>query len=277
MTHAASAWTAFVYNDSLPCVRNGGSEMARVLIGTSGWTYPSWKGPFYPEDLPSARFLEFYAQEFPTTEVNYSFYHLPRPSTYEKWVAQVPEGFIFAVKASRLITHIKRLVDVGEPWRVFLQNARSLGLHLGPILFQFPPSLRCDCSRLEGFLKIAQQAVSKSHPLRLVFEFRHESWFTDDMYRLLSRHDAALCIADSPRYPRKDVLTAGFTYLRFHGRTQLFASCYTKKELAEEAKKIKRYLRDGLDVYAYFNNDAEGHAVANARTLRALVEGRKTR
>lgn len=250
--------------------------MPRILIGTSGWTYPSWKGTFYPEDLPSARFLEFYAQEFPTTEVNYSFYHLPRPSTYQKWVAQVPEEFVFAVKASRLITHVKRLVDVEEPWRVFVKNARALGLHLGPILFQFPPSLRCDRSRLEGFLNIARQAVSKFPPLRLVFEFRHESWFVDDIYRLLSRCDAALCIADSPRYPRRDVLTAGFAYLRFHGRTKLFASCYTKNELADEAKTIDRYLRNGLDVYAYFNNDAEGHAVANARTLRALVEQRET-
>lgn len=251
--------------------------MPRILIGTSGWTYPSWKGPFYPEDLPSARFLEFYAKEFPTTEVNYSFYHLPRPATYEKWAAQVPEGFVFAVKASRLITHTKRLIDVEDPWRVFLQNARSLGPHLGPILLQFPPSFRCVLPRLEGFLKVVKQAASKSHQLRLVFEFRHNSWFTDDVYGLLSRHDAALCIADSPRYPRKDVLTAGFTYLRFHGRTKLFASCYTKKELAEEAKKIERYRGDGLDVYAYFNNDAEGHAVANARTLRALVEGRRFR
>lgn len=251
--------------------------MPRALIGTSGWTYPSWKGKFYPEDLPSARFLEFYAKEFSTTEVNYSFYHLPRPATYEKWAAQVPEGFIFAVKASRLMTHTKRLVDVEEPWRVFVQNARSLGPHLGPILFQFPPSLHCDRSRLESFLKIAQQPSPQSPPLRLVFEFRHDSWFTDDTYRLLRQYEAALCIADSPRYPRKEVLTAGFTYLRFHGRTKLFVSCYTKNELAEEAKKIKRYLRDGLDVYAYFNNDAEGHAVANARTLRTLAEGCQTR
>ncbi len=251
--------------------------MARLHIGTSGWTYPSWKGIFYPEDLPSQGYLEFYSGQFSTTEVNYSFYHLPRPETYAKWAGQVPEGFIFAVKASRLITHTKKLLDVDEAWRMFRTNARSLGPHLGPTLLQLPPSFRCEPVRLEAFLEMARAAAPKSPPLRLVFEFRHESWFTDAIYRLLSRHDAALCIADSPCYPRRDVLTAEFTYLRFHGRTKLFASSYSEAELDEEARKIKRHVREGRDVYVYFNNDAQGHAVANARTLRRLLEGRKKR
>lgn len=241
--------------------------MARILIGTSGWTYPSWRGTFYPEDLPSRRYLEFYAQEFPTAEVNYSFYHLPKPVTYEKWAGQVPEGFVFAVKASRLITHTKRLRDVEEPWETFVGNACSLGAHLGPVLLQFPPSFRCDRNRLAAFLKMAG-----SSGVSLVFEFRHESWFTDEVYRLLRRHNAALCIADSPDYPRRDVVTADFAYFRFHGRTDLFASRYSKAELAEETKKIKRYLKDGLDVFVYFNNDAQGHAVENARMLRGLLK-----
>lgn len=247
--------------------------MAQILIGTSGWTYASWKGTFYPEDLPSARFLEFYTKEFPTTEVNYSFYHLPRPATYEKWAAQVPEGFIFAVKASRFITHTKRLLDVEEPWRVFLQNAQSLGPHLGPVLFQFPASFRCDHARLAGFLKMARTVAPGADRLRLVFEFRHESWFSDEVYRLLSRHGAALCIADSNKYPRREVTTTNFVYFRFHGRARLFASNYTKAELAQEAKKMRRLLKEGQDVYAYFNNDAEGYAVANARALTALMRG----
>ena len=248
--------------------------MARVLIGTSGWTYSSWKAAFYPETLPSRQYLEFYAREFSTTEVNYSFYHLPRPATYEKWAAQVPEGFMFAVKASRFITHIKRLVDVEEAWGTFLQNALSLGDHLGPVLFQFPASFRCDHTRLEAFLEMAQPRP-KAYPVQLVFEFRHVSWFTEETYRLLKQSNAALCIADSPRYPRRDVVTADFAYLRFHGRTQLFASSYTDAELAGEARQIKGYMHDGLDVFAYFNNDAEGYAVKNARTLKRLVEGRK--
>jgi uncharacterized protein YecE (DUF72 family) len=249
--------------------------MAQILIGTSGWTYSNWKGTFYPEDLPSARFLEFYTKRFPTTEVNYSFYHLPRPATYEKWAAQVSEGFIFAVKASRFITHTKRLMDVEEAWRVFLQNAQSLGPHLGPILFQFPASFRRDQARLAEFLKMARTIVPGADCLRLVFEFRHESWFSDEVYRLLSSHGAALCNADSPRYPRRAVTTADFVYFRFHGRTRLFASDYSKGELAEEAKKMRRILQEGQDVYVYFNNDAEGHAVENTRTLTAMMRGRR--
>jgi uncharacterized protein YecE (DUF72 family) len=245
--------------------------MARLFIGTSGWTYSSWKGTFYPEALPSRDYLEFYSREFESTEVNYSFYHLPRPSTYEKWAAQVPDTFIFALKASRFITHVKRLVDVEEPWTTFVQNALAVGAHLGPILLQFPPSFRCDRPKLAAFLRSAQRAAPKSRPIRLVFEFRHESWFSEQTYALLRRHNAALCIADSPRYPRRDVVTADFVYLRFHGRTDLFASKYTDSELAEEAKQIRRYFRDGLDVYVYFNNDAFGHAVANARTLNHLL------
>jgi uncharacterized protein YecE (DUF72 family) len=149
---------------------------------------------------------------------------------------------------------------------MFVHNARSLGPHLGPVLLQFPPGFRFDQNRLAAFLKTAG-----SSDLRLVFEFRHESWLVEEAYRLLSRHDAALCIADSPNYPRRDVLTAGFTYLRFHGRTQLFASPYSETELATEARAIKRYLEEGVDVYVYFNNDAQGHAIGNARMLRDLL------
>jgi uncharacterized protein YecE (DUF72 family) len=250
--------------------------MAEILIGTSGWAYSNWKGTFYPENLPNARFLEFYTKRFPTTEVNYSFYHLPRPATYEKWAAQASEGFMFAVKVSRLITHTKRLTGVEEAWRVFLQNAQSLGTHLGPILFQFPASFRRDLARLADFLKMARTVAPGADCLRLVFEFRHESWFSDEVYSLLSSHGAALCIADSPKYPRRAVTTANFVYVRFHGRTRLFASDYSKAELAEEAKEMRRLLQEGQDVYVYFNNDAEGHAVENARTLIALMKGHGT-
>ncbi|MGH7166843.1 MAG: DUF72 domain-containing protein [Nitrospiraceae bacterium] len=243
--------------------------MATILVGTSGWSYAGWRGSFYPKTLPSRRHLEFYAKEFPTTEVNYSFYHLPRPATYESWAAQVPEPFVFALKASRLITHVKRLANAEEPWRVFVSNAEPLGTHLGPILLQFPPSFQRDTDRLAAFLAIAGREPPR--PLRLVCEFRHESWFTKPVYRLMERHQVALCIADSPRYPRRDVLTADFTYLRFHGREKLFASCYTKPQLVEEARAITRYARQGLEVYAYFNNDAQGYAVQNARLLRELL------
>lgn len=246
--------------------------MARLFIGTSGWTYSSWKGAFYPKDLPSRRYLEFYSREFDSTEVNYSFYHLPRPSTYDKWASQVPKDFIFALKASRFITHVKRLSGVEEAWPTFVHNALALGSHLGPILLQFPPSLQIDRKRLEAFLRAAQRPAPRSHRLRLVCEFRHDSWFREEIFSLLSRYEAALCIADSPRYPRQNVVTANFVYLRFHGRAELFASKYSDVELANEANRIKRYLRDGLDAYVYFNNDALGYAVENARTLREMTE-----
>jgi uncharacterized protein YecE (DUF72 family) len=247
-----------------------------MLIGTSGWTYASWKGSFYPEHCPRRqRFLEYYAQEFLTTEVNSSFYHLPRVATYEQWAAQVPADFVFALKVSRLITHHKRLVEVEEPWRAFVGRARVLGRRLGPLLLQFPPSFQHDRPRLARFLAAADRQPGPDPPLRLVFEFRHESWFREDIYDLLRRHGAAVCVADSPRYPRREVRTAAFAYLRFHGRTQMFASSYTDAELAQEAQLLKRDVRAGLDVFVYFNNDACGHAVANARKLRWLMEGPK--
>jgi uncharacterized protein YecE (DUF72 family) len=245
--------------------------VAQILVGTSGWTYASWRGTFYPEGLPSRRYLEFYAREFPTTEVNYSFYHLPRPQTYANWAAQVPDEFVFAVKASRLITHSKRLLAVDEGWQRFVQHALALGSHLGPILLQFPATFQRELSRLAGFLTMAREQAPEQRQLRLVFEFRHESWFTDEIYRLLERHGAALCLADSPSYPRQDVCTAEFTYFRFHGRTQLFASSYSEPELAHASRLMKRFAREGVDVYAYFNNDARGHAVDNARLLRTLL------
>jgi uncharacterized protein YecE (DUF72 family) len=250
--------------------------MSKLLLGTSGWTYASWKGRFYPKDLPSRDYLGFYAAEFPTTEVNYSFYHLPKPSTYERWRTLVPDGFVFAVKASRFITHIKRLHDVTDAWKTFIDNASVLGPHLGPILFQFPPSFRVDRDRLADFLGMAERRVPHSPPLRLVCEFRHDSWFTEETYRLLHEHGVALCIADGAKYGRRDVITADFAYIRYHGRNKMFASDYTDKELSEEAAQISRYRRQGLDVYVYFNNDALGYAIKNARSLRTLIKRRRT-
>lgn len=152
-----------------------------------------------------------------------------------------------------------------------LSHGAHLRRHLGPILLQFPPSFRCNRKRLTAFLDRSRDVASDDQPLRLVFEFRYESWFTEEIYCLLKRHHAALRIADSPGYPRRDVLTAGFVYVRFHGREQLFVSSCSNAELSEEARKIKRYLKDGLNVFVYFNNTAGGHAIQNARTLRSLL------
>lgn len=255
--------------------------MPHLYIGTSGWVYGSWKGPFYPDTLPGRRYLAHYAQEFETTEINSSFYHLPRSTTFTQWGEQVPETFVFAVKASRFLTHIKRLLDPEEPWQRFIDSAVNLGRHLGPILLQFPPSFKINASRLEAFFRVAHTVTPQLAPLtqvsqlRLVCEFRHESWFHPVIYRLLKQYQVAWCIADGAKYRRKDLVTADFAYLRYHGRSQMFASNYSKAVLLKEARLIQRYLRDGLDVFVYFNNDANANAVRNARLLKRVLAAMK--
>ena len=245
--------------------------MPQLHIGTSGWVYRSWKGPFYPDTLPSRRYLAFYAQEFGTTEINSSFYHLPLSTTFTKWAEQVPEDFVFAVKASRFLTHIKRLLDPEEPWQRFIDSAANLGSRLGPVLLQFPPSFKINAPRLEAFFKVATPVKARPSAFKLVCEFRHESWFSDEIYRLLNRYHVAWCIADGAKYPRKDLVTTDFAYIRYHGRSKMFASNYSKAVLLKEARLIKRYLADGLNVFVYFNNDANGNAVRNARLLKRLL------
>lgn len=242
--------------------------MARILIGTSGWAYGSWKGCFYPPTLPGKQRLSFYADRFPTTEVNYSYYHVPSEQTLRTWAAVVPPHFVFTLKANRIVTHLARLGNVEPSWSGFVRNAALLGVHLGPILVQLPPTFQADHRRLSRFLALTSELPN---PVRLAFEFRHASWFTDETYRLLSQFGAALCIADSATRPRHHMVTADFAYLRYHGRTPREAPCYTDEELREEAVFIERLANDGIDVYAYFNNDADGHAPANAARLKELL------
>jgi len=239
--------------------------MQKLFIGTSGWVYPHWEGVFYPGDLPSKDKLKYFSKHFKTAEINYSFYHLPRPATYQNWYNQTPEDFLFAVKASRFITHIKRLQGTKEASKQFIENALNLKEKLGPILFQFPPSFKAteeNVSRLEGFLKLITKRKT-----RYAFEFRHKSWCDKKIYNLLKKHNAAWVIADSPNYPKAEDVTADFIYIRMHGSKVLFSSSYTKKELKDLAQKIKKWLKQRLDIYVYFNNDAYGYAVGNAKEL----------
>ena len=242
--------------------------MADIWVGLSGWSYANWRGAFYPPALPSREYLAFYAQEFATTEINSSFYHFPRPETYTRWAEQVPPGFVFAVKANRVLTHSRRLQEVEEPWQRFVQSVQALGAHRGPILFQFPASFQCEAQRLADFLRLVR---GNAVELRLVCEFRHASWFTEAIYRLLRRYRVALCSSDSARYPRHDILTTDFAYYRLHGRPELFASPYSEADLEREAQQLRKYTDAGVDVYVYFNNTKAGHAIANARTLLALL------
>jgi uncharacterized protein YecE (DUF72 family) len=238
----------------------------KIYIGTSGWLYDHWRGIFYPEEVSKTRWFDYYAEHFDTVELNVSFYRLPKKETFIGWWEKSPKNFLFAVKASRFITHVKRLKDCREPWKLFISHAKGLKEKLGPVLFQLPPNLKVNLDRLESFLKI----ISK-YKVRKAFEFRDESWFCDEVYSLLSKYKTALVLADSPRYPLVEKVTADFVYIRFHGGKILYGSNYSKKELKKWANKIKKWSKKGLDVYAYFNNDAHGYAVDNAMTLKALT------
>jgi uncharacterized protein YecE (DUF72 family) len=246
-------------------------EKERLYVGTSGWSYGEWDRVFYPKQVRSTQDrLSFYARHFHTVEVNYSFYHLPKPETYQKWADVVPPEFIFSVKASRFMTHIQRLQGIKEPWSKFIANARILENRLGPILFQLPPSFKVDHRRLSQFLDILRKDAP--YPVCPVFEFRHPSWFTKTTYAILHEAMASLCISHSTRYPCVEEATADLVYYRFHGPEDLFASRYSDVQLRSWARKIKLLLKSGHSIYVYFNNTLNGYAVENAKTLCKLIQ-----
>lgn len=244
--------------------------MPGLFVGTSGYNYPHWRERFYPAGLPARRWLNYYATRFNTVELNVTFYRLPDARTFAGWYARTPAGFLFALKGSRLVTHLKRLENVDDAISKFFHAAGELREKLGVVLWQLPPGLHANTARLAAFCGLLYtNPVARN--TRHAFEFRHQSWFVPEVYRILSAHNFALCIADAPRWPSAEEVTADFVYLRFHGGRRLYASCYTEDELASWARKVVRWLGEGRDVYAYFNNDAEGHAVANAETLHGLA------
>ncbi len=253
------------------------AKKGKLFIGTSGWVYPRWEKIFYPEDLSGKDKLKYFSRHFKTAEINYSFYRLPKPKVYQNWYEQTPKDFVFAVKASRFITHIKRLKDAENAWKSFLENALNLKEKLGPILFQFPPNLGATGENIKRLKKFLLETETRPRTtargrvsVKCAFEFRHQSWCDEKIYRLLKKHKAAWVIADSPSFPKSEIATADFVYLRMHGSKVLFSSKYTKKELKSLAQKIKKWQRNGLDVYCYFNNDAMGYAVKNAKGLLKL-------
>lgn len=246
------------------------SKKRKILIGTSGWIYSHWNGIFYPERLSSKDKLLFYSKHFKTTEINYSFYHLPRKTTFQNWYEVTPKDFIFSVKGSRFITHIKRLKDVEDPLKVFIENAKELKEKLGPILFQFPPSFKIGGEGLEKFKNFLK--LLKKYKLSFAFEFRHKSWFQEKIYNLLRKYNFALVIADSSRYPKAEVSTADFVYFRFHGPGSLFSSKYSKTQLKKFAQLIKKFLKEKKDIFCYFNNDFSGYAIENAKELIKLLK-----
>lgn len=244
--------------------------MAEVWIGTSGFSYPHWgKGVFYPSDLPQTKWFEYYCQHFKTVELNVSFYRLPKKETFTGWRKRAGKDFIFAVKGSRYITHIKRLKDCQEPIKTFFKNANGIKGKNDVVLWQLPPRYKANLERLSQFLKLLPKNW------RYAFEFRDESWLTDEIYKILGKYNAAIVFQDSPGWSIANEITADFVYLRFHGKTHLYSSCYTEDELKDWAKKIKNWQKRGWDCYAYFNNDALGYAIENAQTLKKLCSKKK--
>jgi uncharacterized protein YecE (DUF72 family) len=242
------------------------ASTAKYYVGTSGWHYDHWRERFYPKELPKRRWLEFYTQRFSTVELNNSFYHLPSEKAFAGWRDSCPDNFVYAVKVSRLITHFKKLRNVAEPFQNFLDRARILGNALGPLLYQLPPNLRRDDSRLEDFLSTLPSDLSH------VFEFRHGSWLTQGVFDLLRRYNVGFCVFDMPDFATPVEVTADFAYVRFHGASSLYGGSYSDEDLGDWANRLAGLGADTRAVYVFFNNDAEAFAVANALTLRKKLD-----
>lgn len=245
--------------------------MPRVFVGTSGYNYQHWwDGVFYPSNVPQRKWLEYYAQHFDSVELNVSFYRLPKKSVFEGWRRRTPEKFVFAVKGSRFITHVKKLGDCEEPLKLFFENARVLEEKLGIVLWQLPPNLHVNREKLEGFCELLERNEIARNT-RHAFEFRHKTWFCDEVYEILRRYKFSLCVAHSNRWPYEEVVTTDHVYLRFHGGEILYGSNYSDEELEGWAEKARNWLNGERDIYAYFNNDAYGYAVYNALKFRELL------
>ena len=239
----------------------------KIHIGTSGWGYKHWKGNFYPEDIPQKDWLQFYISKgFCTVELNSPFYHLPKKSTYEKWRNSVPEDFIFSVKASRYITHIKKLYEAKESVEKFFDSAVELKSNLGPVLFQLPPGWKFDKDRLQNFLK---DLPVKN---RYTFEFRNDTWWNDETLGLLKDNNIAFCIYELGGTITPKEITADFVYIRLHGPGSKYQGDYDKKTLSEWANSFTGWKNDGKDIFCYFDNDQKGYAAKNALELNELIE-----
>jgi uncharacterized protein YecE (DUF72 family) len=236
-----------------------------VLVGTSGWQYDDWRGRFYPKDLPKSEWLRYFSEAFPTVEVNNTFYQLPKEETFVAWREASADGFLVTVKASRYITHLRRLRDCRDPVRLLWSRCRRLGRKLGPVLFQLPPNFKADVDLLRGFLRLLPKSM------RPAFEFRHPSWEKEETHRALDEAGCALVLADRPRARLPNVVTGGWSYIRFH-QGSLVGPGYSRAKLRRWADRIADM--PTRDTFVYFNNDTGGAAVRDAMTLRELLRDR---
>jgi uncharacterized protein YecE (DUF72 family) len=238
----------------------------KLLIGTSGWSYKSWRGPFFPEKLPAWRHLEFYAGNFPTTELNGVFYRTPTVEAVRGWAEQTPDDFVFAWKASKFITHWKRLKDTSRNSLDLLESRlRLLGGKAGPVLFQLPPQFDKNRERLAAFLKMLRAKREYA------FEFRHPSWYEDDIIELLRDNGVALCISDHHDAPSPWLVTADHVYVRGHGPHGHYRGHYRPNTLAEWSGFLQRQRKHGRHVYVYFDNDQKSAAPKDAARLIGLL------
>lgn len=231
-----------------------------IHIGTSGWSYAHWKENFYPSDVKTKEWLNYYGKSFHTVEVNSTFYRTPPVSTFQTWHDQVPESFLFSIKANRYITHIKRLKDCKDSVEYLYKNLTALNKKVGPILFQLPPSFGKNMDRLKEFLE------GLNPEYQSVFEFRHESWFEQEVYDFLTKHKIGLCITDLNGDLSPEVITTDFTYLRLHGPKKAYQSSYGKEGIDAWYKRIKKWSKE-VSVFCYFDNDEKGYAIKDAEDL----------
>lgn len=238
---------------------------AEIRIGTSGWHYPHWRGPFYPRELAPSRFLDFYAERFDTVELNNTFYRLPEPTSFEAWKKHSPPNFLFAVKGSRFLTHMKKLKEPEEGIARFFARAELLGRKMGPVLFQLPPRWKSNAERLRDFIRV----LPKSH--RYSFELRDRTWLNEEIYDILRKQKVAFCPYELGGFESPIVMTADFTYIRLHGPGAKYQGDYSREKLREWAKRIGSWRRELKAIYIYFDNDQAGYAAKNAAELKEMI------
>jgi uncharacterized protein YecE (DUF72 family) len=240
--------------------------MGDVWIGTSGWTYDGWRGPFYPKDVPKRLWLSWYAEQFPSTEINGSFYRTPSLEAVRNWRDQTPDEFLFAWKASKFITHWKRLSEASvNSIELMETRLKALGPKIGPVLFQLPPQFKANRGRLASFLKLLPKGY------RYAFEFRDASWYDETILKLLRNRNIALCLSDHGDAPTPWEVTADHVYIRGHGPTGRYAGRYSLKKLREWAAAIKKWKRQRRTVFCYFDNDQKSAAPKDAKRLMELL------
>lgn len=242
----------------------------KIHIGTSGWSYKHWKTIFYPPKLPVGKWLEFYTQHFRTSELNASFYRLPLEQTVINWTKRVPKGFLFCVKMSRYLTHMKKLKEPEETLEKFFDLFEPMKSMMGPVLIQLPPSLKFNYDTAEYLYALLKKKYKK---YAFVMEVRHPTWMEEVSLTLMSKYDFGLVISQSgDKFPYSEMITAKNIYLRFHGPGELYASSYSDEMLQDFASKFKKWVKDGHEVWAFFNNDIHGHAIVDAKRLIALIK-----